>query len=50
MYSKIVIYGKIEGGLQPGVTALPPPQLQSLHHKVMIMSEPTPKLNSCIIP
>ena len=25
MYSKLVIYGKIEGGLQPGVTALSPP-------------------------
>ena len=38
---------------QGELTAPPPPQthqLQNLHHKLMFTREPTPKLNSCIIP
>ena len=40
------------GGGYSGVLQRSPqiPQLQSLHHKVMLAWEPMPKLISCIIP
>ena len=46
-----MIHSKIGlGGLQHPPHPTPTPQLQSLHDKVMLTWEPTPKLNSYIIP
>ena len=54
MYSKkvgVCLPGRGGGGGGAGAPLLTPtPQLQSLHHKVKLTWELTPKLNSYIIP
>ena len=48
---KIVVYNKVREAYSGGLQYPPPPtpQLQSLHHKVVLTWERMPKLNSCII-